>query len=47
MLTVNATAVAIFCDWLLALLPIAFLWDIQMNLKIKASICALMGLGVL
>lgn len=43
----DAPAVAVFCDWVLALLPIAFLWDIQMKLKFKISICVLMGLGIL
>ena len=40
-------AMAVFCDWILALLPIAFLRDIQMSVKTKASICILMGIGIL
>ncbi|MCJ1245655.1 hypothetical protein MMC30_002859 [Trapelia coarctata] len=34
-------------DFVLATLPIVFLWDIRISPKIKAGICGLMGLGVL
>ena len=34
-------------DFVLATLPIVFLWDIRISQKTKAGICALMGLGVL
>ena len=40
-------AMAVFCDWILALLPIAFLRDIQMSVRTKASISILMGIGIL
>ena len=38
-------AVSVFCDWVLATLPIVFLWNVQMSLRIKAGICCLMGMG--
>lgn len=34
-------------DFLLAFLPIVFLWDVQMNIRTKVGICILMGMGVL
>ena len=40
-------AVAILCDWALASLPIVFLWNVQMSIKLKAGICVLMGMGFL
>ena len=44
MLTIAA---AVFCDWALASLPVVFMWDLQMNPKLKAGICVLMGMGFL
>lgn len=41
------TAVAVFCDWALASLPIVFMWNLQMSLRLKAGICVLMGMGFL
>lgn len=38
-------AVSVFCDWLLATLPIVFLWNVQISSRIKAGICCLMGIG--
>lgn len=38
-------AISAFCDWVLATLPIVFLWNIQMSSRIKAGICCLMGMG--
>lgn len=40
-------ASSIFCDWALATLPIAFMWNIQMSIKVKMGICVLMGMGAL
>ena len=40
-------AASAFSDLLLAMLPIVFLWDIQITFKVKIGICCLMGLGVL
>ena len=34
-------------DFILAFLPIVFMWDVQMNIRTKAGICILMGMGVL
>lgn len=42
-----AEAAMTLWDFVLATLPIVFLWDIRISLKIKAGICGLMGLGVL
>ena len=36
-----------FSDWMLAGLPIVFLWKSQMNTKVKVGICVLMGMGLL
>ena len=36
---------AVIQDWFLATLPIAFIWNVQIKLKKKLGICALMGLG--
>lgn len=32
---------------MLAFLPIYFLWDVQISLRVKLGICCLTGLGVL
>ena len=34
-------------DWILAGLPIVFLWKSQMKIKVKVGICVLMGMGFL
>ncbi len=34
-------------DFVLASLPIFFMWDVQMNIKTKVGICILMGMGFL
>ena len=36
-----------FLDLTLALLPITIMWNLQLSLKKKVGICAIMGLGVL
>ncbi|CAD6567800.1 MAG: hypothetical protein ASARMPRED_001148 [Alectoria sarmentosa] len=38
-------AVSVFCDWALASLPIVFMWNLQMSIKLKVGICVLMGMG--
>ena len=38
-------AVSTLSDWVLATLPIFFLWNVQMSSKLKAVICCLMGMG--
>ena len=40
-------AVSVFCDFVLAFLPIVFLWNIHIKAHIKLGICVLMGLGFL
>ena len=39
--------VSVLCDWILATLPIVFLWNLQMKVRVKVGICALMGMGYL
>ncbi len=39
--------ISILSDWALASLPIVFMWNIQMSIKIKVGISALMGAGFL
>lgn len=41
------SALDIGANWLYALLPVAMLWNIQLSFRMKASITALLGLGVL
>ena len=43
--TPSAAAMTLW-DFVLAGLPIVFLWDIRITPKVKAGICGLMGLGV-
>lgn len=38
-------AASVLCDWVLATLPIVFMWNIQMRIRVKVGICVLMGLG--
>ena len=40
-------ATSIFCDLTLALLPIVFLWNAQIRLRVKVGICVIMGMGVM
>ena len=40
-------AISILSDWTLASLPIVFIWNIQMSIKIKVGIITLMGAGFL
>ena len=43
----SVSAVSAFIDFVLALLPIVFLWNVQMKKNMKIGICILMGLGFL
>ncbi|BCS27257.1 uncharacterized protein APUU_60305A [Aspergillus puulaauensis] len=36
---------AVICDFILALLPIALVWTLQMNFRTKAALAAILGLG--
>lgn len=38
---------AILCDTTLALIPVVFLWKVQINIRTKVGICCLMGLGLI
>ena len=43
----SPSAASVTCDWILATLPIVFLWNLQMKVRVKMGICALMGMGYL
>ena len=38
---------SVLLDWILATLPIVFMWNLQMRVRVKVGICALMGMGYL
>jgi hypothetical protein len=40
------SASAIVTDWACAILPVFILWDVQMKLRIKASVAVVLALGV-
>lgn len=40
-------AASVLCDWILATLPVVFMWNIQMRTRLKVGICFLMGMGYL
>ena len=46
-LLMSSEAASVLCDWTLATLPIAFMWNIQMSIRIKVGICVLMSMGFL
>lgn len=46
-LLIITLAVAILIDWILASLPIVFMWNLQMSKKVKGGILVLMGMGYL
>lgn len=41
------SSVNIFTDWATALMPIALLWNVQMNRNTKISVAGILGLGIL
>ncbi|KAL8638505.1 MAG: hypothetical protein Q9228_004349, partial [Teloschistes exilis] len=43
----SQAVISIMSDFALALFPIALLWKVQINLHIKAGLCALMALGLI
>ncbi|KAF7529202.1 hypothetical protein G7054_g9906 [Neopestalotiopsis clavispora] len=45
--TYAATAVNAFADWTLGLLPIALVWNVELNRKAKMSVAGILALGVL
>ncbi|KAI4199304.1 MAG: hypothetical protein LQ350_004686 [Teloschistes chrysophthalmus] len=44
---ISQAIISIISDFALALFPIALLWKIQIDLRIKAGLCALMALGLI
>lgn len=38
---------SVLSDWILASLPIVFMWNLQMTIRNKVGICILMGMGYL
>ncbi len=49
---VPATGIALsvvnaVCDFVLALLPITMIWDVQLNMRTKLTVAALLSMGVL
>ncbi len=46
-LTVYCAGFSIICDFVLAILPIFFLWDVQISMRKKLGICILMGFGMM
>ena len=43
----NLAGYLAFLDIALALLPVTIMWNLQLSLKKKVGLCAIMGLGVL
>lgn len=41
------SAVSFTADWILGLLPVFLLWNLQMNTRTKISVGILLGLGLL
>ena len=50
-ITVDATyaysAISCACDWILGLLPISLVWNLQMNIRTKLSVAAILALGAM
>ncbi|KAI1844954.1 hypothetical protein JX266_008970 [Neoarthrinium moseri] len=45
--TYAASAVNAFADWVLGLLPVALVWNLELSRRSKISIAAILGLGVI
>lgn len=45
--TIALSAVSAVSDWILGLLPIAVLWNVQLSRRTKAAISLLLGVGLL
>jgi len=45
--TIAHSVISAVSDWVLGLLPIAMLWNVQLNKRTKATISFLLGLGLL
>ena len=46
-LSYAVAVVSISTDWIFATLPIFLLWDVQLDWRVKSSVIAMLGLGVL
>jgi hypothetical protein len=46
-MTIGATVVAAVTDWIFALLPIWFMWNVRLSKQKKIVVCFLLGLGAL
>ncbi len=44
---ISQALISIISDFILALFPIVLLWKVQIELRIKAGLCILMGLGLM
>lgn len=47
MLSYAVAVVSISTDWIFATLPIFLLWDVQLDWRVKGSVMAMLGLGIL
>ena len=47
LIELNLAGYLAFLDIALALLPVTIMWNLQLSLKKKVGLCAIMGLGVL
>lgn len=46
-LSYAVAVVSIATDWIFATLPIFLLWDVQLDWRVKGSVMAMLGLGIL
>jgi len=46
-LSYAVAVVSISTDWIFATLPIFLLWNVQLDWRVKGSVMAMLGLGVL
>jgi hypothetical protein len=46
-LSYAVAVVSISTDWIFATLPIFLLWNVQLDWRVKSSVMAMLGLGIL
>lgn len=46
-LSYAVAVVSISTDWVFATLPIFLLWNVQLDWRVKGSVMAMLGLGIL
>lgn len=46
-LSYAVAVVSIMSDWIFAVLPIFLLWNVQLDWRVKCSVIAMLGLGIL